>query len=214
MADAYRFGYPGVPNDWKKSKSFANVGCEKGSGSACYTLGYMLMQSSPPEPAAASTAISRACELGDRCDALGDLYALGVGVEKDREKAKAMYRKGCDANSISSCRAALALDNGEFFITNMELFVHASSELPEPNWLPVLADHDGPATLDIFYCIHGEGSPKVASIEKSSGEEDLDAEFLKTARERWYFRVPGLPDGTPRVCGVHHVRIEVDGKRS
>lgn len=213
MADAYRFGYHGVKDDWKKSKSFAKVGCEKGSGSACYTLAYMLMQSSIPESTAAFAAISRACDLGDQCSTLGDFYALGVGVEKDREKAKALYRKECNSDNAVPCRAALALDEDELFLTSMDFFVHSSSERPEPKTLPVLADQDVPATFSIFLCIHGEGPPKVAKIETSSGEEDVDAEFLKTVRARWYFRVPGLPDDTPRICGVHHVQIEVNGKR-
>jgi TPR repeat protein len=49
------------------------------------------------------------------CNYLGYLYAQGLGGEQDKEKARDVYQKACDQETLSSCASlgSLYQDSGD-----------------------------------------------------------------------------------------------------
>jgi uncharacterized protein len=62
--------------------------------------------------AAAAPELELGCRAGDAaaCSALGVIYELGLGRDKDRSMARALYLKACTANNKRGCVNAAILD--------------------------------------------------------------------------------------------------------
>ena len=79
--------YPGVadPKDKKKALDYHRQGCELGSGRACYSVW--------DDGKGEFSLLERACELGTRCDTLGEQFLSRN--PPDTLKAAKAYERGC-----------------------------------------------------------------------------------------------------------------------
>src|SRR5216684_3262606 len=62
-------------------------------------------RSSPRKRVSAAQLFQRACDAGDAtgCDYLGDMYALGRGVGKDKARGNLLYQKACQFGGAHAC---------------------------------------------------------------------------------------------------------------
>ena len=212
LARAYSVGFV-VKKNLDTAISFFGRGCELGSGNSCYLQAHTLLRNMPPEPHRAFVAMSRACELGSplSCAQLGDFYALGIGVDEDRERAQILYLRECRPEFTSACLSAqkIAAGEKELLLGNIYFF-QDGSKLPHPDFRDIrrwTGTEVPDAHIMVSYCLHGEGRVRNAEIMASSGDQKLDEIFLKIVREQWSFKlVSSLADeDSPPICGIYHL---------
>ena len=99
-------GVDGVAVDTEAGLRYVEVACKGNLGTACSNLGtYYLRMHAPPDPAQAAQLLAKACDLGrpPACDAVGDLYLKGNGVDKNHARAAAYYKRACDGGLSVGC---------------------------------------------------------------------------------------------------------------
>jgi len=100
LAKAYVDGP--LPADPAHAGELLAKACNHGDLDACFEQGKLLLAS---DPAKAVEVFTAECEHDDRgCDALGDVYRVGVdGVPRDRKRARSFYQSACRAGSEFDC---------------------------------------------------------------------------------------------------------------
>jgi hypothetical protein len=107
-----------VPIIWRLAQAFWRRARDPGEqeaaiiGAAALFVGFMVLDT-PRKLLAASW--SAQCEHGEgrACFAAGDLFAHGLGVDRDRPRAMELYRRGCNRGDIISCARLLEQAPGD-----------------------------------------------------------------------------------------------------
>ncbi|MCR9193346.1 MAG: sel1 repeat family protein [Hyphomonas sp.] len=92
----------------KSAFAGAESQCEKGDAEACMASAFLQLHNLteiPYAPIAAAQRFAEACRLdhGPACTELGHLYATGLGVGKDLDRADASFAKACSPNNADDC---------------------------------------------------------------------------------------------------------------
>jgi TPR repeat protein len=102
--------------DRARAFSYADKGCKGGDIPACNNVALMLMQGPAANPQRAAQMFNDLCAKGNTlsCGNLSMMYWLGLGVEKDLLRAKALAAKACDAGILTGCNTlgAIATEEG------------------------------------------------------------------------------------------------------
>ena len=105
-----REGGGGVKKDPKLAEKELKELCDGGDGYGCYGLGIIyettLVDGKPHSPDEAIALYDKGCtqKSVDACNALGMLYHSGRGgAPKDKDKAAAALRRGCELGDRMSC---------------------------------------------------------------------------------------------------------------
>ncbi|WP_148803698.1 tetratricopeptide repeat protein [Campylobacter concisus] len=90
----------------KKAKELYQKACDGGNANGCAGLGEMFFREQ--NYAKAFELYQKACddEDGYGCGRLASLYYKGLGIEKDKSKAKELNKKACDLGNQFSCKFA------------------------------------------------------------------------------------------------------------
>ena len=126
----------GLGRDLNKSLSFFEIACKNGNMEGCYNVGAIYGYDRPLSKeenikrsfifldkackgkyGKACLAIKPICEAlcnkGDAsaCFELGSIYSRGIGIKRDRKKAKEILMKSCKLGLQKSCLAVMLLEN-------------------------------------------------------------------------------------------------------
>ena len=98
----------GVSKDVPRALLFYQRACDGGNAYGCFHAGAVLRLGSggiTRDYKRAFALYERSCELSQDygCDALGDMYADGLGVAQDDTRAVSLYRRACDARNHFGC---------------------------------------------------------------------------------------------------------------
>jgi TPR repeat protein len=95
------------PWELKTAVHYQNIACDRGSLSACASLGWLYLSGDgvKKDEKKAADIIEPLCQRGHAlsCGMLADMYQDGLGVPEDVEKATELYRRSCEAGVLSSC---------------------------------------------------------------------------------------------------------------
>jgi len=110
LGDGYLTGAFG--SDLDRARDAFVKGCNADYYRACFAYNKMLVDSEPAKAVAWFTADCK--HEASSCDALGDLYRVGVdGIASDRERARSFYQRACKAKSKYSCDKLDCFDGDE-----------------------------------------------------------------------------------------------------
>jgi uncharacterized protein len=102
----------GVPKDMKSSLALRRLACGRGTKEACGQLALLLLGADdhgiPPKEAEAESirALTFGCEQiesGFECYQLAWMHDLGVGLPKNRSRARALAQQGCHLGERAAC---------------------------------------------------------------------------------------------------------------
>lgn len=99
----------GVKQDYQKSIKYLKKSCDKGNIDGCTILGMFYVEAGDYSDQAythANIYLKKACDLGsDRgCYELGWSYYKGEGVDKNKDKAKELFKRSCKLGYKTACK--------------------------------------------------------------------------------------------------------------
>jgi TPR repeat protein len=106
LAMMHREGGGGIKKDPKLAEKKVKELCDAGDGYACYGLGIIYETTYGDKTEEIIALYDKGCTLKsiDACNALGMLYHSGrSGAPKDKDKAAAALRRGCELGDRMSC---------------------------------------------------------------------------------------------------------------
>ena len=99
-----------LPADDARATGLLGKACDHGDGDGCFSLGRFLLASNVTK---AVEVFTSECKHHDErgCDALGDLYRVGVaGIAPDSKRAHEQYDTACQAGIMYSCFKSKCMD--------------------------------------------------------------------------------------------------------
>lgn len=99
-----------LPADDARATGLLGKACDHGDGDGCFSLGRFLLASNVTK---AVEVFTSECTHHDErgCDALGDVYRVGVaGIAPDSKRAHEQYDTACQAGIMYSCFKAKCMD--------------------------------------------------------------------------------------------------------
>ncbi|MEZ4319279.1 MAG: SEL1-like repeat protein [Myxococcota bacterium] len=112
LEDPYSCGMLGkslLPEDFERGRGLLRDACEAGIGEACTALGTALSVKGEHYDAVRSASLfSKGCEARQAasCKALGDAHWKGIGVDRDKERARELYGTACARGIEEACKRA------------------------------------------------------------------------------------------------------------